>query len=70
MEYKVRANIVMGRELTIEAEDLVEALEKARAMMAAYHRGRGLSRGFGEGTCYDGRAYTTEGTDSPEDFLR
>ena len=34
MEYKVRANIVMGRELTIEAEDLVEALEKARAMMA------------------------------------
>ena len=34
MEYKVRANIVMGRELTIEAEDLVEALEMARAMMA------------------------------------
>ena len=34
MEYHVRANIVMGRELTIEAEDLVEALEKARAMMA------------------------------------
>ena len=34
MEYKVRANIVMGRELTIEAENLVEALEKARAMMA------------------------------------
>ena len=34
MEYKVRANIVMGRELTIEAEDLVEALGKARAMMA------------------------------------
>ena len=34
MEYKVRANIVKGRELTIEAEDLVEALEKARAMMA------------------------------------
>ena len=34
MEYKVRANIVMGRELTIVAEDLVEALEKARAMMA------------------------------------
>ena len=25
---------MMGRELTIEAEDLVEALEKARAMMA------------------------------------
>ena len=34
MEFKFRANIVMSKELTIEAEDLVEALEKAQSMMA------------------------------------
>ena len=36
MEYKVRANIVMGRELTIEAEDLVEALEKLTPLRIFY----------------------------------
>ena len=34
MEFKLRANIVMSKELTIEAEHLAEALEKAHAMMA------------------------------------
>ena len=34
MEFKLRANIVMSRELTIEAENLKEAMEKAQAMMA------------------------------------
>ena len=34
MEIKLRANIVMSKELTIEANDLAEALKKARAMMA------------------------------------
>jgi hypothetical protein len=34
MEFKFRANIVMSKELTIEAEDFVEALEKAQSMMA------------------------------------
>jgi hypothetical protein len=33
MEFKLRANIVMSKELTIEAEHLAEALEKAQAMM-------------------------------------
>ena len=34
MEFKLRANIEMSKELTIEAEHLAEALEKAKAMMA------------------------------------
>ena len=34
MEFKLRANIVMSRELTVEAENLKEAMEKAQAMMA------------------------------------
>ena len=34
MEFKLRANIVMSKELTIEAEHLAEALEKARVMVA------------------------------------
>ena len=34
MEFKLRANIVMSKELTIEAEHLAEALKKAQAMMA------------------------------------
>ena len=34
MEIKLRANIVMSKELTIEANDWTEALEKAQAMMA------------------------------------
>ena len=34
MEIKLRANIVMSKELTIEANDLGEAMEKAQAMMA------------------------------------
>ena len=33
MEIKLRANIVMSKELTIEANDWVEAVEKARTMM-------------------------------------
>jgi hypothetical protein len=34
MEFKLRANIVMSKELTVEAEHLGEAMEKAKAMMA------------------------------------
>ena len=34
MEFKLRANIVMSKELTVEANDLAEAMEKAQAMMA------------------------------------
>ena len=34
MEFKLRANIVMSKELTIEAENLKEAMDKAQAMMA------------------------------------
>ena len=34
MEIKLRANIVMSKNLTIEAKDWVEAVEKASAMMA------------------------------------
>ena len=34
MEFKLRANIVMSKEFTVEAEHLPEALEKAQAMMA------------------------------------
>jgi hypothetical protein len=32
MEFKFRANIVKSKELTIEANDLNEAMEKAKAM--------------------------------------
>lgn len=32
MEFKFRANIVMSKELTIEANDLNEAMEKVKAM--------------------------------------
>ena len=34
MEFKLRANIVMSKELTVDADDLVEAMDKAQAMMA------------------------------------
>ena len=34
MEFKLRANIVMSKKLTVEANDLGEAMEKAQAMMA------------------------------------
>ena len=34
MEIKLRANIVMSKNLTIEAKDWTEAVEKASAMMA------------------------------------
>ena len=34
MEFKLRANIVMSKELTIEAEHLGEAMKKAEEMMA------------------------------------
>ena len=34
MEFKLRANIVMSKELTVEAENLKEAIDKAQAMMA------------------------------------
>lgn len=34
MEIKLRANIVMSKELTIEANDWSEAVDKAQAMMA------------------------------------
>ena len=34
MEFKMRANIVMSKELTVEANDLGEAMDKAEAMMA------------------------------------
>ena len=34
MEIKLRANIVMSKELTIEANDWAETVERAQAMMA------------------------------------
>ena len=34
MEIKLRANIVVSKELTIEANDWSEAVDKAQAMMA------------------------------------
>ena len=34
MEFKLRANIVMSKELAIEADHFGEALEKEHAMMA------------------------------------
>ena len=34
MEFKLRANIVMSKELTVEANDLGEAMDKAETMMA------------------------------------
>ena len=34
MEFKLRANIVMSKELTIEANDRSEAVDKAETMMA------------------------------------
>ena len=34
MEYKIRANIVMSRNLTVEADNLKEAIEKVKDMMA------------------------------------
>ena len=34
MEFKMRANIIMSKELTVEANDLSDALEKAKAKMA------------------------------------
>ena len=34
MEFKIRANIVMSRELTIEADGFNEAVEKAQARMS------------------------------------
>ena len=33
MEFKIRANIVMSKELTIEAENLKDAMDKAQEMM-------------------------------------
>ena len=34
MAFKLRANIVMSKELTVEANDWSEAVDKAQAMMA------------------------------------
>ena len=34
MEFKLRANIVMSKELTVEAENTKDAMDKAKAMMA------------------------------------
>lgn len=34
MEFKLRANIVMSKELTVEADNLAEAMDKARTIMA------------------------------------
>ena len=34
MEFKFRANIVMSKELTVEAKNFIDAIEMVRAMMA------------------------------------
>ena len=34
MEFKLRANFVMSKEVTVEAGDMMEAMEKAGAMLA------------------------------------
>ena len=33
MEFKIRANIIMSRNLTVEADNLKEAMEKVKDMM-------------------------------------
>ena len=33
MEFKLRANIVMSKELAVEADDFMEAMDRAKAMM-------------------------------------
>ena len=33
MEFKLRANIVMSKKLTVEADNLAEAMDKAQTMM-------------------------------------
>ena len=35
MEFKLRANIVMSKKLTVEASNLGEAMDKAQTMMTA-----------------------------------
>ena len=34
MKFKLRANIVMSKELAVEADDIMEAMDRAKAMMA------------------------------------
>ena len=34
MEFKLRANIVMSKELAVEADDFMEAMDRAKAKMA------------------------------------
>lgn len=34
MVFKLRANIVMSKELAVEADDFMEAMDKAQTMMA------------------------------------
>ena len=34
MEFKIRANIVMSKELSIEADNLSDAMDKAKEIMA------------------------------------
>lgn len=34
MEFKIRANIVMSKELSIEADNLSDAMDKAQEIMA------------------------------------
>jgi hypothetical protein len=43
MEIKLRANIVMSKELTIEAENPLDAVNKAHAMMAEPGSMKGLT---------------------------
>ena len=34
MEFKIRANVILSKDLTIEADDLGRAMDKAQEMMA------------------------------------
>ena len=35
MEFKIQANIIMSKELSIEADNLSDAMDKAQEMMAS-----------------------------------
>lgn len=34
MEFKIRANIIMSKDLSIEADNLIDAMDKAQKLMA------------------------------------
>ena len=43
MEFKLRANLVMSKELTVEAGDMMEAMDKAQEIMSGPIRYKDLT---------------------------